>query len=87
MKHKSLSIISIIGAVIAGLVSIGNLVYLMVIKAQELKAQGADLLSQITCGPQIQRALFFETIFWAFHIVLLSDAYSTVFQYLCSRGF
>lgn len=74
MKHKSLSIISIIGAVIAGLVSIGNLVYLMVIKAQELKAQGADsFLNDLLTYPL--DANFRETIFYRIAFGVLGAAF------------
>ena len=71
MKHRSISIISIVGAVIAGLISVGNLVQLMVIKAQELKERGTDnFLSDLLMYPLDADFRDWRSIHFQYDIVL-----------------
>ncbi len=87
MKHRSISIISIVGAVIAGLISVGNLVQLMVIKAQELKERGTDnFLSDLLMYPL--DADFRETTLYtiAFGVLGAAFIFNTISFFINADG-
>jgi len=76
MEHKKFTVITIIGAVLAGLIAVGNVIYLMVLKAKSLSAEGAnDIFSKVVEYPlsaKLHETVYAKISLWILGVIFLA---------------
>lgn len=76
MEHKKFTVITIIGAVLAGLIAVGNVIYLMVLKAKSLSAEGANkIFSKVMEYPlsaKLHETIYAKISLWILGIIFIA---------------